>query len=97
MLFIVSFHEHIIVNTNTSKNAEIIHNKYRLNETKHIYLSYFYDELVPRLMIAFFVFLSGLSRIMKHFGPKSAIKRPKLEARMANTSTASAYLPGELT
>ena len=47
-------------------------------------------------MMDFLVFLSGLKRIIKHFGPNSANKMPKLDAKMANTSTTSAYFPGEL-
>jgi len=33
---------------------------------------------------------------MKHFGANRQNNKPKLEARMANDSTASAYFPGEL-
>lgn len=45
----------------------------------------------------FLVFFSGRNRMMKHFGAKMQNSKPKLEARMAKTSTATAYFPGELT
>ena len=43
------------------------------------------------------VFCSGLNMIMKHLGAKIQIIKPKLEARIANISTATVNFPGELT
>ena len=45
----------------------------------------------------FLVFFSGLNNIMKHFGTNIHSISPKLEARMANISTATVNFPGELT
>lgn len=42
------------------------------------------------------VFFSGLNNIIKHFGANIQKISPKLEARMANISTATVNLPGEL-
>ena len=44
----------------------------------------------------FLVFFSGLNKIIKHFGKNIQIINPKLEAKMANTSTATVNFPGEL-
>ena len=44
----------------------------------------------------FLVFFSGLNNMMKHFGANIHSISPKLEARMANISTATVNFPGEL-
>lgn len=58
-------------------------------------ISVFY--LRPFPVMPFLTFLSGRNKIIKHFGRKIHNNSPKLEANIANTSTATVNFPGELT
>jgi hypothetical protein len=49
------------------------------------------------LIIRFLTLFSGLTKIIKHLGTNIQNNNPKLEAKMANISTATVNFPGELT
>lgn len=49
------------------------------------------------LIMHFLIFLSGRNKMIKHFGTNIHNSNPKLEAKMANISTATVNFPGELT
>lgn len=58
-------------------------------------ISVFHLRYFP--VIPLLTFLSGRNKIIKHLGKKMHSNSPKLEANIANTSTATVNLPGELT